>query len=32
VGPALALNSGFFLLAAGLVFLLPETKSVQLES
>jgi MFS family permease len=32
VGPALALNSGFFLIAAVLVFALPETKSVELYS
>jgi MFS family permease len=32
VGPALALNSGFFLIAAALVFTLPETKSVELYS
>jgi hypothetical protein len=30
VGAALAVNSGFFLAAAALVFLLPETKNVDL--
>jgi hypothetical protein len=32
VGAALAINSGFFLAAAALVFLLPETKSTNLAS
>jgi MFS family permease len=32
VGPALALNSGFFVLAAFLVYLLPETRAKQLET
>lgn len=32
LGAALGLNSAFFLLAAGLVFLLPETKQTDLES
>ncbi len=31
VGAALALNSGFFLTAAGLILLLPETRRVSLE-
>jgi hypothetical protein len=31
LGSALGLNAGFFLLAAGLIFLLPETKSAELE-
>jgi len=32
LGAALGLNAAFFLMAAGLVFLLPETKSTQLET
>ncbi|HEY3443360.1 MAG TPA: MFS transporter [Paludibaculum sp.] len=32
LGAALGLNAAFFLMAAGLVFLLPETKSTHLES
>jgi MFS family permease len=32
LGPALGLNAGFFLVAAGLVFLLPETKATELET
>jgi len=32
LGAALALNAGFFLAAAGLVFTLPETKSTELET
>jgi MFS family permease len=32
VGPALGLNSGFFLLAAALIFLLPETRNVEWEA
>lgn len=30
IGPALALNSAFFLIGAGLIFTLPETRKVQL--